>query len=95
MENQSSVVGLQSSDSVVGRWPLAPAILIAFCLFLLSVSALAQQKTVVLKGGKLLTVSHGVVENGVLVMSGARSLRLARLDRWRFPRMRRSSTSPA
>ncbi len=72
MGNQSSVAGLQSSDSVVGRWPLAPAILIAFCLFLLSVSALAQQKTVVLKGGKLLTVSHGVVENGVLVMSGGK-----------------------
>jgi imidazolonepropionase-like amidohydrolase len=72
MGNQSSVAGLQSPDSVVGRWPLAPVILIAFCLFLLSVSALAQQKTVVLKGGKLLTVSHGVVENGVLVMSGGR-----------------------
>lgn len=72
MGNQSSVAGLQSSDSVVGRWPLAPAILIAFCLFLLSVSALAQKKTVVLKGGKLLTVSHGVVENGVLVMSGGK-----------------------
>src|SRR6476660_2008405 len=72
MGNQSSVAGLQSSDSVVGRWPLAPAILIAFCLFLLSVSALAQQKIVVLKGGKLLTVSHGVVENGVLVMSGGK-----------------------
>ncbi|MGZ4733653.1 MAG: amidohydrolase family protein [Terriglobales bacterium] len=30
---------------------------------------MAQQKPFVLKGGKLLTVSHGVIENGVLVMS--------------------------
>jgi len=73
MGNQSSVVSLQSSHSIVGRWPLAVApILIALSLLLVSVTALAQQKTVVLKGGKLLTVSHGVVENGVLVMSGGK-----------------------
>jgi imidazolonepropionase-like amidohydrolase len=86
MGNQSSVAGLQSSDSVVGRWPLAPAILIAFCLFLLSVSALAQQKTVVLKGGKLLTVSHGVVENGVLVMSGGKITALGAAGSVAIPR---------
>ena len=86
MENQSSVAGLQSPDSVVGRWPLAPAILIAFCLFLLSVSALAQQKTVVLKGGKLLTVSHGVVENGVLVMSGGKITALGAAGSVAIPR---------
>jgi len=86
MGNQSSVAGLQSSDSVVGRWPLAPAILIAFCLFLLSVSALAQQKIVVLKGGKLLTVSHGVVENGVLVMSGGKITALGAAGSVAIPR---------
>jgi imidazolonepropionase-like amidohydrolase len=32
----------------------------------------AQDKPVVLKGGKLLTVSHGVIENGVLVMQGGK-----------------------
>ncbi len=32
----------------------------------------AQQKTLVLSGGKLLTVSHGVIENGVLVMSSGK-----------------------
>jgi imidazolonepropionase-like amidohydrolase len=73
MGNQSWVVRLPSSASVVGRWLQAIApILIALGLFLMSVSATAQQKTVVLKGGKLLTVSHGVVENGILVMSGGK-----------------------
>lgn len=40
------------------------------CLVLLALCGLtlAQPKPVVLKGGKLLTVSHGVIENGVLVM---------------------------
>jgi imidazolonepropionase-like amidohydrolase len=37
-----------------------------------SVLAAAQQQPVVLKGGKLLTVSHGVIENGVLVMEGGK-----------------------
>jgi imidazolonepropionase-like amidohydrolase len=34
--------------------------------------AVAQDKPVVLKGGKLLTVTHGVIENGVIVMQGGR-----------------------
>jgi imidazolonepropionase-like amidohydrolase len=33
---------------------------------------LAQDKPVALKGGKLLTITHGVIENGVLVMQGAK-----------------------
>ena len=32
----------------------------------------AQDKPVVLKGGKLLTITHGVIENGVLVMQGGK-----------------------
>jgi imidazolonepropionase-like amidohydrolase len=35
-------------------------------------AALAQQKPTVLKGGKLLTVSHGTIENGVLVMQNGK-----------------------
>jgi imidazolonepropionase-like amidohydrolase len=34
--------------------------------------AVAQDKPVVLKGGKLLTVTHGVIENGVIVMQGGK-----------------------
>jgi imidazolonepropionase-like amidohydrolase len=40
-------------------------VLLASCAF----TASAQQKPVVLKGGKLLTITHGVIENGVLVMA--------------------------
>jgi imidazolonepropionase-like amidohydrolase len=37
-----------------------------------SLLAAAQQQPVVLRGGKLLTVSHGVIENGVIVMEGGK-----------------------
>jgi imidazolonepropionase-like amidohydrolase len=73
MEKQSPVVSLQSSGSVVGRWLLVVGqILVLLTVCFLSGAAVAQQKTVVLKGGKLLTVSHGVIENGVLVMSAGK-----------------------
>jgi imidazolonepropionase-like amidohydrolase len=61
---KSSVVGRLSF--VVGR------LLLFLAVCFLSVSAAAQQKILVLKGGKLLTVSHGVIENGVLVMSAGK-----------------------
>lgn len=62
----------QSSGAVVGRSSLAVGqLLLALSLFCPS-SAPAQQKPLVLKGGKLLTVSHGAVENGVLVMSAGK-----------------------
>jgi imidazolonepropionase-like amidohydrolase len=37
---------------------------------ILSAQAFTQDKPVALKGGKLLTVTHGVIENGVIVMQG-------------------------
>lgn len=59
--------------AVVGRWRLVVGqVLLAMGLGFFSVTAWAQSKTVVLKGGKLLTVSHGVIDNGVLVMSGGK-----------------------
>jgi len=70
---QSSVVGRQSSDSVVRRWPLVVGqtlLVLAVCFW--SVAGSAQQKTVALKGGKLLTISHGTIENGVLVISAGK-----------------------
>jgi len=39
---------------------------------LLAITAFAQTKPVVLKGGKLLTVSHGTIENGVIVMDNGK-----------------------
>ena len=35
-------------------------------------SSLAPEKTIAIVGGKLLTVSHGTIENGVVVMSGGK-----------------------
>ena len=71
---QSSVVSRQSSDSVVGRWPLVVGqlLLVSGGLLLAQRRVLRQQKTLVLKGGKLLTISHGTIENGVLVISGGK-----------------------
>jgi len=69
---QSSVIGRQSSGAVVGRSALVVGqLLLALSLFC-SARATAQQKPLVLKGGKLLTVSHGAIENGVLVMSAGK-----------------------
>lgn len=50
-------------------------ITLAMCLCLAS-NSFAQQKPVVLKGGKLLTVSHGTIENGVLVMQDGKIVAL-------------------
>jgi len=41
-------------------------------LFSAALSLVAQQKPVVLRGGKLLTVSHGIIEHGVLVMENGK-----------------------
>jgi imidazolonepropionase-like amidohydrolase len=69
---QSSVIGRQPSGAVVGRSGLVVGqLLLALSLFC-SPSVTAQQKPLVLKGGKLLTVSHGAIENGVLVMSAGK-----------------------
>lgn len=46
-------------------------LLVSFVFFSAAVT-LAQQKPTVLKGGKLLTVSHGTIENGVLVMQNGK-----------------------
>jgi imidazolonepropionase-like amidohydrolase len=61
----------------MGRQPSArialwqPPVLLALLILCLSAVVLAQQPTV-LKGGKLLTVTHGVIENGVLVMANGK-----------------------
>ena len=42
------------------------------CLILSGMGAAQQPNPLVLKGGKLLTVSHGIIENGVLVLEGGK-----------------------
>ena len=46
--------------------------LLGMALFIVMGWALAQERPVVLKGGKLLTITHGVIENGTLVMQGGK-----------------------
>ena len=71
---QSSVVGRQSSGAVVGRssWVVGQLLFLLAGICLFSGAAWAQQNPLVLKGGRLLTVSHGAIENGVLVMSAGK-----------------------
>jgi len=58
---------MKNQSRVVDAWPLVLGLIIWF-----SAAAVAQQKPTVLKGGKLLTVSHGTIENGVLVMQNGK-----------------------
>jgi len=58
---QTSGVGLKGT--LGGRWSFFVALTL-----LLSGFAFSQSRPVVLKGGKLLTITHGTIENGVLVM---------------------------
>ena len=49
--------------TVVGRWPFVVGQILLLTTFLFS-----QAKPVALKGGKVLTISHGTIDNGILVM---------------------------
>ena len=55
-------------------------------LLLLGGRGMAQQQAIVLKGGKLLTVSHGVVDDGVLVMQGGKISALGTAASVKVPR---------
>ena len=65
---QLSVVGRQSS----GKSRFLALLGMTMLLSVVPVALHAQVKAVVLKGGKLLTVSHGVIDKGVLVMEGGK-----------------------
>ena len=71
---QPSVLCLQSSGSDVRPSLLAlrRLVIVTATLLLVCGVASAQQKTIVLKGGKLLTITHGVIDNGVLVMENGK-----------------------
>ena len=57
-------------DFAQGSALRASALFVA--VIILMATAFAQDKPVVLKGGKLLTVTHGVIENGALVIQGGK-----------------------
>ena len=58
------------------------------CLILSGIAMAQQPKSIVLKGGKLLTVSHGTIENGVLVMEGGNITALGAAGSVTIPEMR-------
>jgi imidazolonepropionase-like amidohydrolase len=67
MKNQFSVPGSQFSASF--------SLLVSLVVTLLLITAVAaQDKPIAIKGGKLLTITHGVIENGVVVMQGGKIL---------------------
>jgi imidazolonepropionase-like amidohydrolase len=83
---RSLVVG--GSSLAVGRWSSALGSRLAtviICL-LFGIGVSAQQKAVVLKGGKLLTVSHGTIANGVLVMQNGKITALGAAGSVQTPR---------
>lgn len=69
MKKQFSVLGFQFSVSTHTLTMFGIALILVLTLPQL---ALAQDQPIALKGGKLLTVSHGVIDNGVLVMEGSK-----------------------
>src|SRR5262249_38007716 len=46
--------------------------LLTILLFAIAIVGSAQDKAIALKGGKVLTITHGVIENGVVVMQGGK-----------------------
>jgi imidazolonepropionase-like amidohydrolase len=72
---QPSAVSHQLSVSkpVWSGRPRPLTLILVLVLFLpIAAQAFAQDTPVVLKGGKLLTISHGVIENGAIVMQGGK-----------------------
>jgi imidazolonepropionase-like amidohydrolase len=59
-------------SQVPGKFCAATVAAVVTLLLWISAVSFAQQQPMVLKGGKLLTVSHGVIDNGVLVMQGGK-----------------------
>jgi imidazolonepropionase-like amidohydrolase len=69
---QQTALNIEQSGKSVWSGRPRPLPLILILLLVLSTFAVSQDKPVVLKGGKLLTITHGVIENGVIVMQGGK-----------------------
>ena len=82
---------MQAGKHLAGRWSLAAAVALAVCLS--PVPGFAQSKPVALKGGKLLTITHGTIEKRLSVLAVSPSATTGRCSRrWRCcaPRRRGS-----
>src|SRR5438876_12196615 len=89
MRDPSSVLGCQVPVNVASRWSLVVSQMLIVVACVLPTIAHAQDRPIAFKGGKLLTVTDGTIENGVLVIENgkiaavgaARSLKIPRDDR--------------
>ncbi|HET9699004.1 MAG TPA: amidohydrolase family protein [Terriglobales bacterium] len=61
------------------------ALLLSSLAFAQTKSSAAGSSTIVLKGGKLLTVTHGTIENGVLVMENGKITAVGAVDKVNVP----------
>lgn len=84
--HRSPVVPRSSFVARRSSFDVGPALLGFILGVLLPISATAQQKPVVLKGGKLLTVSHGTIANGVMVMQNGKITALGAAGSVQTPR---------
>jgi len=66
---ESAIFSLEASAKL---WSRISLVLVILSAVFFTTPLSAQQKPVVLKGGKLLTITHGVIENGVLVMENGK-----------------------
>ena len=73
---------MKNQEHVAGRWLLLVGLFICCCAF----PAFTQQKPIALKGGKLLTVSHGTIENGVLVMQNGKIIAVGAASSVKIPK---------
>ena len=70
MQMQPSAKPVWSGHSCPLPLPLVLVLILTISIF--PSLALSQDKPIALKGGKLLTVTHGVIENGVIVMQNGK-----------------------
>jgi imidazolonepropionase-like amidohydrolase len=68
---QPSALSCQPSVNML-RGHSCPRFLTVLLILLLAALSSAQDHPIALKGGKLLTISHGTVENGVVLMQGGK-----------------------
>src|SRR2546427_301856 len=86
MRDQSSVLGYQVPVSLASRWSLVVSQMLIVVAFVLPTIARAQDRPIALKGGKLLTVTHGTIENGVLVIENGKIAAVGAAASLKIPR---------
>jgi imidazolonepropionase-like amidohydrolase len=69
---QPSISHQPSANMWSGRPRPLPLVLVLILAAISSIPARAQDQPVALKGGKLLTVTHGVIENGTVIMQAGK-----------------------